>query len=130
MTPLAHRLVVERLRLRRDGELGRRQFATDGAGELLLDGGDAVERQRAADADGEIDEQHRAGRTRAHPFDRDDARDLARDCGDALADARRRGVGERVDGAAAEPIAGNADKDGDNDRGCSIGPRVAERDAA
>ena len=32
--------------------------------------------------------------------------------------------------AAAEPIAGNADKDGDNDRGCSIGPCVTERHAA
>ena len=45
----------------------------------LLDGGDAIERQRAADADAKLDEQHRAGRPRPHPLDGDDAGHLARD---------------------------------------------------
>ena len=70
------------------------QLGADGARQPLLDRGDAIERQRAADADAEIDEQHRAGRPRPHPLDRDDARHLARDRGDALADAGRRGVGQ------------------------------------
>ena len=49
-----------------------RQFGADGARQPLLDGGDAVERQRAAHADAEIDEQHRAGRPRPHPLDGDE----------------------------------------------------------
>ena len=56
---LAHGFVVERARLGRDGDFGFGEFAADGAGQPLLDGGDAVERQRAADADGDFDEQHR-----------------------------------------------------------------------
>ena len=102
----------------------------DGARQPLLDGGDAVERQRAAHADAEIDEQHRAGRPRPHPLDGDHAGHLARDRGDALADAGRRRVGQRVDGAPAEPPAGDADENRDHQRRGGIGPRVAERDAA
>ena len=105
-------------------------FGADGAGQLLLDGGDAIERQRAADADAEVDEQHGAGRPRAHAFDGDDARDLARDRGDPLADAARRGVGQRVDGAPPEPLSGDADEDRDDERRRGIGPGIAERDAA
>ena len=128
--PLAYRLVVERARLGGDGDLGMGQFGADGAGQPVLDGGDAVERQRAADADREVDEQHGAGRPRPHPFDADHAGHLPRDRGNALADAFRRGVGQGVDGAPAEPPAGNADEDRDHDRRGGIGPRIAERDAA
>ena len=127
---LAHRLVIERLRFRRYRQLSRRQLAADGVDQLLFDHSHAVERQRAADTHAKLDEQHRAGRPGAHPFHRNDPRDLARDCGDPLAYARGRSIRERVDCAAAEPIAGNADKDGDYDRGCGIGPRVTERHAA
>ncbi len=111
---LAHGFVVERARLGGDRHFGLRQFGADGARQPLLDGGDAVERQRAADADAEIDEQHRAGRPRAHALDGNDAGHLARDRGDALADAGRRGVGQRIDGAPAEPPAGDADEDRDD----------------
>ena len=44
--------------------------------------------------------------------------------------ARRRGIGQRVDGAAAEPPAGDADEHRDDERGGRVRPRVAERDAA
>ena len=46
-----------------------RQFGADRARQPVLDGGDAVERQRAADPDAEVDEQHRAGRPRPHALD-------------------------------------------------------------
>ena len=52
------------------------------------------------------------------------------DRGDPLADARRRCVGQRVDGAAAEPVAGDADEDCNDKRRRSIGPWIAERHAA
>ena len=128
--PFAHRLVVERARLGGDSDLGTGQFGADGARQPVLDGGDAVERQRAAHPDREIDEQHRAGRPRPHPLDADDAGHLPRDCRDALADTFRRGVGQGIDGAPAKPVAGDTDEDRDHDRRRGIGPRIAQRDAA
>ncbi len=41
-----------------------------------------------------------------------------------------RGVGQSVDGAAAEPPAGDADEHGNDESGGGIGPGVAQRHAA
>ena len=95
----------------------------------LLDRGHPVERQRAADADAEIDEQHGAGRSRAHPLDRDDAGHAPGDRRDVLAHAGRRRIGQGVDGAAAEPPAGNADEDRDHDRRGCVSPEISQRHA-
>ena len=95
----------------------------------VLDGSDAFERQRAADADAELDEQHRSGRPRANPLDGDDAGHAPRDRRHPFAHAGRRRVGQRVDGAPTEPPAGNADKDRDHERRRGVGPGIAERDA-
>jgi len=65
-----------------------------------------------------------------HPLDADDAGHLPRDRGNAFADAFGRRVGQGIDGAPAEPPAGNADENRDHDRRRGIGPRIAERDAA
>ena len=69
----AHRFVVERARLGGDGDFGPRQLRADSRDKPILDGGDAVERQRAADADAEIDEQHGAGRPGTYALDRNNA---------------------------------------------------------
>ncbi len=130
MTRSRNGLVVERARLGRDRDFGLGHLGLDGARQPIGDGGDAIEWQRAADADLEIDKKHRARRAGAHAIDCDDAGHLPRDRTDPLADTRRRGVGQRIDGASAEPPAGNADEDRDHDCRRRISPRIAERDAA
>ena len=96
----------------------------------LLDRVDAIERQRAADRHLELDEQLVAGRPHPHALDRHHAGHAGRRCARTLSrSAGRRGVGQRVDGAAAEPPAGDADEHRDDDGGGRIRPRVAERDA-
>src|SRR5215471_18063340 len=97
---LAHRLIVKSLGLRRYRQLGCRKLAADRVGQLLFDGADAIERQRSADGDAELDEQNRAGRARPHPLHLNHARHLARDGSDVVAHPSRRRVRERVDGAA------------------------------
>ena len=61
---------------------------------------DAVERQRAADRDRKIDEGRFADGARAHVLDLDHAGHARGDRRDLLGGALRRGVGQRVDGAA------------------------------
>ncbi len=95
---------------------------------LLLEHLDAVERQRAARGDVDLAEHDAADLPRPHPFDRGDAADLAGDRADALGDARRRSVGQRVDGAAAELPAGVADEQCYHHRRGRIRPRIAEPD--
>jgi hypothetical protein len=54
--PLQHGLAVERPRLGGDRQLGLGIGGPDGGLDAVLERGDAVERERAADADDEIDE--------------------------------------------------------------------------
>ena len=119
---LAHGLVVERARLRGDGDLGVRHVGAYFARQPILDCRDTIERQRSADGDAHLDEQHRARGPCPHPFDRDNAWHLARDCRNAFADAFRCGIGEGADGAAAEPKGGDGDENRDDDCRRGIGP--------
>src|SRR5262249_52893687 len=59
----------------------------------------------------------------AHALDLADAR------ADALARPGRRGVGERLDGAPAEPPAGEADEQRNHEGGRRVGPGIAEPEA-
>jgi len=128
---LAHRLVVERARLRRDGDLGGRHVGAHGCRQPVLDGGDAVERQRAAHRDGEIDETARGRPGAPAPARRRTTPGTRRAIAvTRFAHAGRRRIRQGVDGAAPEPPAGNADEHRDHDRCGGIGPGIAERDTA
>ena len=122
-----HGLVVERHRIGGDGRLGAGQMLANGGGDLLLERADAIERHRAADGDGEIDECLFADGAGAHLLDRDHARYLRGGGGDLLGGACRRHVGKGVDGAPAEPPAGKADQDRHRQRGNRIRPPQSER---
>jgi hypothetical protein len=86
--------------------------------------------KRAAHRDRDFRKQARAGRAHAHAIDGDDAAHLVGNRGDAFCRARRRRVRERVDGAPPEPVAGDADEDGDDGRRDRVRPGKSERDAA
>ena len=107
-----------------------RHLLADRGGDRVLDRAHAVERQRAADRDGQIDEGFFADGAGAHLLDRDHARHFRGDGGDLLGGALRRRVGERVDGAPSEPPAGDADQHRDHQRGGGIRPTKAEPHAA
>ena len=96
--------------------------------DAVLERGDAVERQRAADRDDQVDEQHLAHLPHAQPIDGDDAGEALNGRRDLGGGAGRRSIGEGVDGAPAEPPAGDADEHRDDDRGSRVRPGIAERD--
>ena len=87
--------------------------------------------RRAAHRHHDLDEQLVADRPHPHALDRDHAGARARRARRiAVGRAGRRGVGQRVDGAPAEPPAGEADEQRDDQRGRGVRPGIAERDAA
>ena len=61
----------------------------------------------------------------AHALDGDDARYLHDDPGDLCGGSCRRHIGERLDGTAAEPPAGDADEHRDQERCGRVGPGQA-----
>ena len=81
-------------------------------------------------ADDDLDEQLVADRPHPHALDRDHAGRAASDAPDGFGGACRRGIGQRVDGAAAEPPAGDADEHRNDERGGRVRPLVAQRHAA
>ena len=122
-------LVVERARLGDHADLRLRQFRADRLDDGLLQRRDAVDRHGAADRDVELDELIGSDLPHAHAVDRDHAGHAPRDARDLVRDAGRRGVEQGVDGAAAEPPAGEQDEDRDHKRGGGIRPFQSERDA-
>ena len=129
---LQHGLVVERARLGRRRRPRRRGIsARIACGDAVLDRRDAVERQRAADRhdrDRRTACRRPAARARRSTATTPGTRAATRRM--RFGGARRRGVGQRLDGAAAEPPAGDADEHRDDDRRRRVRPRIAERDAA
>ena len=112
--PLAHGLVAECVRFGGDRGFGCGKRGADRLRKPILDSRHPIERQGAADTDSEFDKERRAGWPRADPFDIDDARNSSRNRRHLVADARRRSVGQGIDGAAAEAPAGNANEHGDD----------------
>ena len=70
----------------------------------------------------DLDEQLVADRPHPHALDRDHAAHALGDARDRFGGARGRGVGQRVDGAPAEPPAGEADEQRDDERRGGIRP--------
>ncbi len=125
---LAHGLVVQRARLGGDGNFRLGDAGLNCPRQPVLDGGNAIERKRAADRDTDIDKQHRARRPGAHPLDSDNPRDTPRDRRHLLADAFRRRVRQTIQGATSQAPGCDANEDR-HDNGCRrVGPRIPERD--
>src|SRR6185312_12623729 len=121
--------VVERDGMRGHDRLGAGHLAAQRRADRVLDRVDAVERQRAADRHRKVDEGGLADGARPHLVDADDARHLGRGRRDERRGAGRGGVGQGIDGALAEPPAGDADQHRDDQSCGGVGPRVTEIDA-
>ena len=124
-----HGLVVERARFGHDIDLGFRELGGNGLRDLGFDRGNAIERKRAVHPELKIGEQRGADGAHAHTVDTHDTGCTLGNPRDQRARPLGRGVGQRVDGAAAEPPARDQDDHRNDQRRNRVGPRIAERDA-
>ena len=128
--PLDHGLVVERARRSGDADLGAGQGGANGLGGMTLQQLHPVERQAAAHRQHDLHEQLVAHWAHTDALDGHDAADVLGGTGDGFRRTGRRSVGQRVDGAPAEPPAGDAHEDGDNERSGCVCPWVPCGDRA
>jgi len=126
--PFEYGLVVECAWLSGHRHLGGGTVGAHRLDDAVLERGHAVERQRAADCNDKVDEQHLAYLPHAQPFDPDDAGNASDGGADFVGGSGRGGIGQRVDGAPAEPPAGDANHHRHGHGRYRVGPRIAEGD--
>src|SRR5262249_22948095 len=98
---LEHSLVIEGAWLGGYGYLGTGAVLAHPLHDPVLERGHAIERQRTAHRNYEVDEQHAARLARAQPLDLHDARDARKGCGYFSCGPSGGGIGQSVERASS-----------------------------